>query len=67
MQLAERVYAVSQEQYQKGIITLTDLLNAESGLAESQTNHSLALVQMKIAELEYRKANGTLLEIVNSQ
>lgn len=65
MRLAERVYAISQEQYQKGIISLTDLLNAESGLSDAQTNHSLALVQMKIAELEYRKANGTLLEIVD--
>lgn len=67
MRLAERVYAISQEQYQKGVISLTDLLNAESGLSDAQTNHSLALVQMKIAELEYRKANGTLLEIVENR
>jgi len=65
MRLAERVYAISQEQYQKGVISLTDLLNAESGLSDAQTNHSLALVQMKIAELEYRNANGTLMEIVD--
>ncbi len=64
MNLAERVYEISQDQYQKGVISLTDLLNAESGLSDAQTNHSLALVQMKIAELEYRKANGTLLSIV---
>lgn len=63
MKLAERVYTVSQEQYQKGLISLTDLLNAETSLTEAQTNHSLALVQMKIAELEYRKANGTLLDL----
>ncbi len=62
MSLAERVYGISQEQYQKGLISLTDLLNAESGLSDAQTNHSMALVQMKIAELEYLKANGTLLE-----
>jgi len=67
MSLAERVYTISQEQYQKGVISLTDLLNAESGLSDAQTNHSLALVQMKIAELEYRKANGTLLEIVENK
>jgi outer membrane protein len=67
MRLAERVYAVSQEQYQKGIITLTDLLDTESGLAEAQTNHSLALVQMKISELDYRKANGILLEILEKK
>ena len=64
MTLAEKVYTISQEQYQKGVISLTDLLNAESGLRDAQTNHSLALAQMKIAELEYMKANGTLLEIL---
>ena len=66
MKLAERVYNISQEQYQKGVIPLTDLLNAETGLSEAQTNHSLALVQMKIAELEYLKANGTLLKIIEN-
>jgi len=66
MRLAERVYNISQEQYQKGVIYLTDLLNAESGLSDAQTNHSLALVQMKIAELEYRKANGTLMDIIEN-
>jgi outer membrane protein TolC len=66
MKLAERVYSISQEQYQKGVIPLTDLLNAETGLSEAQTNHSLALVQMKIAELEYQKANGTLLKIIEN-
>jgi outer membrane protein TolC len=65
MKLAERVYEISQDQYQKGVISLTDLLNAESGLSDARTNHSLALVQMKIAELEYMKANGTLLGIVD--
>lgn len=66
MKLAERVYSITQEQYQKGVVPLTDLLNAESGLSEAQTNHSLALVQMKIAELEYLKANGTLLKIMEN-
>lgn len=67
MKLAERVYSISQEQYQKGVIPLTDLLNAESGLSDAQTNHSLALVQMKIAELEYLKANGNLLKILDTK
>ena len=64
IKVADRVFNISQEQYRKGIISLTDLLNAESGLSEAQTNHSLALVQMKIAELEFLRANGTLLEIL---
>jgi outer membrane protein len=64
MVLAEHVYNVSQEQYQKGVIPLTDLLNAETALSDAQANHTYALVQMKIAELEYLKANGRLLEIL---
>jgi len=64
MKLANRVYDVSQEQYQKGIIPLTDLLNAETAMSDAQTSHTLSLVQMKIAELDYLNANGTLLEIL---
>jgi outer membrane protein len=64
MQLAERVYNISQEQYQQGVIPLTDLLTAETALSDAQSNHTYALVQMKISELNYLKANGRLLEIV---
>ena len=62
--LAERVYNISQEQYQKGVIPLTDLLTAETALSDAQANHTYALVQMKISELNYLKAHGKLLEIV---
>jgi len=65
MVLAERVYNISQEQYQKGVIPLTDLLlTAETALSDAQANHTYALVQMKISELTYLKANGRLLEII---
>jgi outer membrane protein TolC len=64
MALAERVYGISQEQYQKGVIPLTDLLNAETALSDAQANHIYALVQMKISQLNYLKANGRLLEIL---
>jgi outer membrane protein TolC len=64
MALAERVYTISQEQYQKGVIPLTDLLTAETALSDAQSNHTYALVQMKISELNYLKANGRLLDIV---
>jgi outer membrane protein len=64
MALAERVYNISQEQYQKGIIPLTDLLTAETALSDAQANHTYALVQMKVSELNYLKANGRLLEII---
>jgi len=62
--LAEKVYAVSQDRYKQGLIPLTDMLNAESDLSAAQTGHTTALVQMKIAEIDYLKAKGTLLEVV---
>ncbi|MCX6249545.1 MAG: TolC family protein [Bacteroidetes bacterium] len=62
--LAGHVFSVSQEQYQKGVIPLTDLLNAESELSNAQTGHVTALVQMKLAELEYLKSNGKLLDVL---
>jgi outer membrane protein TolC len=65
MRLAERVFNITQEQYQKGVVPLTDLLNAETALSDAQTNHTYALIQMKIAELNYLKANGNLLKYFN--
>ena len=61
MKLAEKVYGISQEQYEQGVIPLTDLLNAETALSDAQANHIYSLVQMKISELNYLKANGRLL------
>jgi outer membrane protein len=63
--LAERVYSISQEQYQQGLIPLTDLLNSETALSDAMTGHVTSLVQMKLAELEYLKANGKLMSILN--
>ena len=62
--IADRVYGISQEQYQKGLIPLTDLLNSETALRDAQTGQTYALIQMKIAELEYMNANGTLLKLL---
>ncbi|MGE5423764.1 MAG: TolC family protein [Syntrophothermus sp.] len=65
MKLAENVYASTQEQYQKGVIPLTDLLNVERALSEAQTLHVTALINLKIAELDYLFANGILLNLLD--
>jgi outer membrane protein len=62
MEIADKVYSVSREQYQKGIVSLTDILSAESALSDAQTAHIMSLVNMKIAELDYLQATGRLLE-----
>jgi outer membrane protein TolC len=59
--LAEQVYAQTQLQYKEGVASLSDLLNAETELRSAQNNYINALVQLKLAALELRKANGSLL------
>ncbi|MGC3946467.1 MAG: TolC family protein [Chryseolinea sp.] len=61
LQLAERLYSSSQREYESGITSLTDFLNAQSDLSAARTNYSTALLNLKLAELSLRKANGTLL------
>jgi outer membrane protein len=65
--LADRVFSISQEQYQKGVIPLTDLLNTETALRDAQTGQTQALIQMKIAELEYMNARGTILNLLEKK
>lgn len=64
MKLAEEIYTTSQEQYNGSIIPLSDLMNAETSLKEAQTNYLVALVQVKLAELELLKASGNIQEII---
>ncbi|TAL58821.1 MAG: TolC family protein [Bacteroidetes bacterium] len=64
MQLAEEVYRITQQQYQKGITLLSDLLNAETSLREAQTNYLNALVQLKLAELNHLRNNGNILTLL---
>jgi outer membrane protein TolC len=59
--LAEQVYGQTQLQYKEGVASLSDLLNAETELRSAQNNYVNALVQLKLAALELRKANGSLL------
>lgn len=65
MKLAEQVYQTTQVQYQNGTTPLAELLNAETALRESQTNYFTALIQAKVTELEFIRANGKLLEFLN--
>jgi outer membrane protein TolC len=59
--LAQKVYEQTQLQFKEGIVGITDVLNSENALKEAQTNYLTALVKVRIAELELKKANGTLI------
>ncbi|GAB4109318.1 MAG: TolC family protein [Thermoflexibacter sp.] len=61
MTLAQKVYEQTQLQFKEGIVGITDVLNAENALKEAQTNYLTALVKVRVAELDLKKANGTLI------
>lgn len=61
LDLAETLFTSATAEYENGIISVTELLNAQSDLTDARTNYSNALLNLKLAELSLRKANGTLL------
>lgn len=65
MELAEQVYFNTQNNYNNGLATLTDLLQSETSLTESQTNYSKALLDYKIAEIQLIKSTGNLKSLLN--
>ena len=58
--LAETVAENTKSNYQYGLATLTDLLEAENALVEAKNNYTNAILDYKIAEIQYYKAKGDL-------
>ena len=65
VRLAEEVYASTQNNYRNGLAGLTDLLDAENSLTEAQNNHSAALLNYRLAEIQLIKAQGQLKSLLN--
>ncbi len=66
MELAEQVYHNTENNYNNGLATLTDLLQSETSLSEAQTNYSKALLDYKISEIQIIKAKGNLKSLLKS-
>lgn len=58
--LAGEVYNSSQANYNLGLATLTDLLNAQTDYIQAQNSYTQALLDYKNAELESLRSNGKL-------
>lgn len=58
--LAKEVFDVTESNYQLGLSSLTDLINAEAELRTSENSYNEALLQYKVAELEMIKARGEI-------
>lgn len=62
--LAQSIFEATRVQYTGGIASMSDLINAETGLADAQTNYLRSLIQVKLAELELLKISGSLSSIL---
>ncbi len=59
--LAEKVYTQTQLQFKEGISGLTEVIQAENTVREAQNNYLNALVNLRSAELDWKKSSGHLL------
>ena len=58
--LATSVYQQTLVQQQQGTATLADILLADNALREAQTNYLNALIDYLKADLEWKKASGSI-------
>jgi outer membrane protein TolC len=60
LKLAERVFNQTEAKFKEGVIGSTDLILAENGLQEAQTNVVSTYIKLRQAELEYLKILGEI-------
>ncbi len=65
VKLAEEVYNNTQNNYNNGLATLTDMLNAEASLTDAHNNYSTALLNYRVAEIQLIKSQGKLKSLIN--
>lgn len=62
--LAQEIYKSTQNNYNNGLASLTDLLETETSLTKAQNNYTEALLNYKIAEIQLIKSNGNIKSLV---
>jgi outer membrane protein len=66
MQVAEELYQVAKLSYTEGIAPLSELINAENGLKDAQSQYLTAMLQMNLAELDLMQSSGQLSQIIKA-
>ncbi len=64
-ELAKEVYDLTNANYQLGLATMSDLINAETELRTAENSYNEALLQYKVAELEMIKSKGEISSLLN--
>lgn len=62
---AKSVFESSSLEYQKGVSTLSDLLNADYSYKEAQSNYVTSLISFLSTRLEFEKSKGNLKNYIN--
>ena len=63
-ELAQEIYTSTQNNYNNGLATLTDLLDTETSLTQAQNSYTQALLNYKIAEIQLIKSNGNIKSLI---
>lgn len=66
LDLAESVYKNTQLQYQQGVGSSLDLVQAESSYRESLNNYYNKLLNLYIARINLEQSKGTLMNYINN-
>lgn len=60
LELAEKVYAQTENQYKQGTISTNDLIQADNAVQQAQTNVVSSYVKLRQAEIQYLKSIGNI-------
>ena len=63
-ELAQEIYKSTQNNYNNGLASLTDLLDTETSLTQAQNSYTQALLNYKIAEIQLIKSNGNIKSLI---
>lgn len=66
MRLADEILKNINNNYQQGLASLTDLLDAENASTEAQNNYTAAILDYKLAEIKLIKSKGELRTLLNN-
>jgi outer membrane protein TolC len=59
-ELAQEIYQSTQNNYNNGLASLTDLLDTENALTQAQNSYTQALLNYKVAEIQLIKSKGEI-------
>lgn len=66
LDLAASVYKNTQTEYEQGASSSLDLIQAESALCDTQNLYYSKLLSLYIAELDFQKSKGSLINFLNN-